>query len=187
MRMKIAMLALAGASMLTLSGCAVMSKDAHVRDRGGMDAEAMSIAARPTEYTVDEIGDSSGTATTTHVLGFLVAGDSVDAGLPILGNPGENPLVKLASYRAATAKGGDAFYHVTTEKDSFGFGFIYKIETVKVTGRALKVKNLGTMSAERTDKLNLARALSSSTGNSFFSSKKEGLAGIPLIGGLFGN
>lgn len=178
MRMKIAMLALAGASMLTLSGCAVMSKDAHVRDKGGMYAESMEIMARPTEYTVDEIGDSSGTATQTRVLGFLVAGDSVDAGLPILGNPGENPLVKLASYRAATAKGGDAFYHVTTEKDAFGFGFIYKIETVKVTGRALKVKNLGTMSADRADKLSISKSVGSSGGSP--------LSKLPFVGGLFG-
>ena len=185
MKAKVMLLTLAGVSMLTLSGCAAMTKDAHVRDRGSMDAESMSVAARPTEYTVDEIGDSSGTATTTHVLGFLVAGDSVSAGLPILGSPGEDPLVKLASYRAATAKGGDAFYHVTTEHDVFGFGFIYKIQTVKVTGRALKVKNLGTMSAERADKLNLGRSAGGMVASS--AGGKSGLARLPFIGGLFGD
>lgn len=184
MKTKAMLLGLAAVSMMTLSGCAVMSKDAHVRDRGSMDAESMTIVDRPTEYTVDEIGDSSGTATTTRVFGFLVAGDSVDAGLPILGNPGENPLVKLASYRAATAKGGDAFYHLTTEKDSFGLGFIYKVETVKVSGRALKVKNLGTMSADRADKLSIAKAAGGSSGGG--GGGKSGLARLPFVGGLFG-
>jgi len=41
---------------------------------------------------------------------------------------------------------------VTTEWDKFNVLFIYQRKSVEVTGKALKVKDLGTLSADRADK-----------------------------------
>src|SRR5690606_39851574 len=81
-----------------------------------------------------------------------IEGDKPDVSLPVLGSArGGDPLETLAAYRAAKAKGGDAFYQVTSEWDKFNVLFIYQRKSVEVTGKALKVKDLGTMSAERAD------------------------------------
>lgn len=158
MKRIIAMSAIA-ASLAVATGCTTISKTNHPTDTAALEAKALSLQTRPVELGMELSGDSSGEATATRVLGFLVDGDAVKAALPLLGKLSGDPLQEMAAYRAARANGSDAFYILRTETDSKGFGFIYNKRTVKVSGKTYKLKDLGLMSAERADKLNTATVI----------------------------
>jgi hypothetical protein len=146
----------AAAFAITLTGCASMMDVNHQTTTGALNAQPMTVLARPQEFGVDVLGDAKGKAQTTKLFGFTIEGDKPDVSLPVFGmftsSKGADPLETLAAYRAAQAKGGDAFYRVTTEWDKFNVLFIYQRKSVEVSGKALKVKDLGTMSADRADK-----------------------------------
>ncbi|MCK5875259.1 MAG: hypothetical protein KAG82_11255 [Alcanivoracaceae bacterium] len=154
--MKKIFLPVAAAAAITMTGCASMMDVNHQTSTGALSAEALSVVSRPQEFGVDVLGDTKGAAKTTKLFGFTIEGDKPDVSLPILSmfgsTKGADPLETLAAYRAAQAKGGDAFYRVTTEWDKFNVLFIYQRKSVEVTGKALKVKDLGTLSADRADK-----------------------------------
>ena len=125
-----------------------------MKDDGALSAQPMSIISRPTEYGIDEIGEAAGDANTSTVFWFITSGDSEETSFSIFGNKSGDPLENTAAYRAATGKGGDAFYetaaNVTTTSTFFGF---YKTKTIHVTGKALKLKHIGTLTEERADRL----------------------------------
>lgn len=138
---------------ITMTGCASKMDINHQTTKGSLAAQSLQVVTRPQEFGVDVLGDSKGSAKVVKLFGFTIEGDKPDVSLPIIGGGGGGaPLEVLAAYRAAQAKGGDAFYRITTNWDKFGFGFIYQRQTVEVTGKALKVKDLGTLSADRADK-----------------------------------
>jgi hypothetical protein len=153
--MKKIFLPIAVAATMSMTGCASMMDTNHQTTKGALSADALSVISRPQEFGVDVLGDTKGAAKTVKVLGFTIEGDKPDVSLPILSmfgsSKGADPLETLASFRAAKAKGGDAFYRVTTEWDKFSVGFIYQRKSVEVTGKALKVKDMGTLSADRAD------------------------------------
>jgi hypothetical protein len=155
------------AAAMTTTGCASMMDTNYQTTKGALAAQPMTVLARPQEFGVDVLGDAKGEAKTTKLFGFTIEGDKPDVSLPILGlfssSKGADPLETLASYRAAQTKGGDAFYHVTSEWDKFNVLFIYQRKSVQVTGKALKVKDLGTMSADRADERAQAGAAGSAS------------------------
>lgn len=157
---KLILLAALAAGVSGTTGCTTFTKTPHINNAGGLADEGMQVVARPIEYGVDEVGDAEGSAAYQKILGFTV-GDTVGSGgifKSLFGSPDSGPLAELASYRAAKSKGGDGFYRVTTETEEFGIGFIYQRVSIKVTGKALKLKNLGMMSQDRSDALAKAKA-----------------------------
>ena len=158
--------ALAGAAM-SMSGCQSMMDVNHQTTTGSLAAESLTVVTRPQEFGVDVLGDTSGEASYEKVFFFTISGDKAKTSLPIIGGS-DSPLEALAAYRAAKAKGGDAFYKVTTHEDSFNVLGIYSRKKVTVTGKALKVKDMGTLSADRADSREAAAAVGG--GKGFFSS-----------------
>jgi len=140
-------------SVLLLGGCTSLMKINYLSENGAQLNEPMLIATRPHEFGLDTVADSSGEAYYAKLLIFTIAGDKPDVSLPILGNVGRDPLETLACYRAAIAKGGDAFYAINSEWDKANWFWIYRTKNIKVTGKAMKIKDLGLMSPERSDNL----------------------------------
>lgn len=179
---KLILLAVLVGGVAGTTGCTTFTKTPHINNAGGLADDAMQVVARPIEYGVEEVGDAEGTAAYQKILGFTV-GDTVGSGgilKGLFGSPDSGPLAELASHRAAKSKGGDGFYRVTTETEHFGIGFIYERVNIKVTGKALKLKNLGMMSQDRSDALSKAKASGGSLSISGGGSKggSGGLLGI---------
>lgn len=167
------------------TGCASFSKTPHVNNTGGLSDEAMQVVARPIEYGVEEVGDAEGRASYQRILGIFTTGDTVGSGgllQNIFGRPDSGPLAELASYRAAKSKGGDGFYRVTTETEEFSVPLLFERREIKVTGKALKLKNLGMMSQDRSDALAKAKA----SGSNLSITAAAGKGGGGFLG-LFGN
>lgn len=144
---------LAAGLVLATTGCSTTKDRLNVAGDGSMKAEAMSIVSRPLEYGVTELGDSNGTASKTTILGFITLGDADEFSLPILGAGTKSGLEGAAAYRAATAKGGDAFFQVSSRTESSGIPGIYSKKTISVTGKALKLNHMGQLTAERADRI----------------------------------
>jgi hypothetical protein len=143
------------------SGCTTMARTNHATDTAALSAQPLTVVTRPTEVAMELVGDASGTASTTHLLGFLIEGDRVAQSLPVFGLvQKDDTLSRLAAYRAARDKGADAFYVLRTEEDATGVGFLFKKRTVTVHGRSYRLRDLGTMSPERADKLQMTGATS---------------------------
>ena len=58
--------------------------------------------------------------------------------LGLLGGEGEKR-------RAVKQVGGDAFFKLTTEEEATGFPLVFSVRKVRVTGKVLKIEDLGTV------------------------------------------
>lgn len=138
--------------LIILSGCTSLGKVVHSSTDAELRARPASIVTRPTEYAYKTIGSASGEAFEKKILGMVVDGDKTGASV-LGGLKGTSPLEALATFRAVKSLKGDAFFKLTTEKEGGGFPLLYSYEKVKVTGRVLKIEDLGTVTAERADKM----------------------------------
>lgn len=112
----------------------------------------MMVVARPIEFGMETLGDAKGTASVEKFLFFTISGDRPDVSLPIVGKQSRDSLETLACYRAAQSKGGDAFYAISSEWEKMNLLGIYRKRSVTVTGKSMKIKDLGELSPERADK-----------------------------------
>jgi len=135
------------------AACTSVRDRANLVDGGALSGQPMSIVARPVEYAIAEIGDASGEATSTTILGLFHMGDDPGQQFSILGNKSNQGLEGVAAYRAAVSKGGDAFYQVFSHTTSTGIPLLWSTKTTKVEGKALKMKHIGTVSEERSDRI----------------------------------
>ncbi len=138
-------------SMLT--GCATGMKNAHMTATGGLIDESMTVVARPVEYAMETVEDASGEAETEKFLFFTLSGDRPDITIPVTGAPVTDPLEHLACFRAVEKKGGDGFYKIKSEWDKTNILGLYRKKHVKVTGKVLKIKDLGIVPADRADEI----------------------------------
>jgi len=138
-------------SAAVLSGCASIDKTSHMVRTGGLAAEPMSVVERPLEYGVETLGDATGDASYKKFLWFTIEGDAAEMSLPIAGLIVTDPLEKIACYRAVQSLKGDGFYKILSETDSFNFLYIFRQKSVKVTGKVLKIKDLGMVDQKRAD------------------------------------
>ena len=140
-------------AMVFTSGCSSLMGKNHLVGSGGLNAQPMIVVSRPHEFGIKVIGDSEGSASTSKFLFFTVAGDQPDGmKMPVLGNGAKGSLETLACYRAAKANGGDAFYSINTQWNKKNVLYIFRTYDVKVTGKSLKITDLGDLSEERADK-----------------------------------
>lgn len=153
MSMKHIAIALTVAAAAATTGCQNMAGMNHQITTGSLDAEPLRVMSREQEFGVEVVGNASGTAENRKFLFFTIGGDRIDASLPMYGSRGGSQLERLASLRAARSQNGDAFYLVTTETEKANILWIYRREKVSVSGKALRTKDLGTISAERADDL----------------------------------
>lgn len=144
----------ATAALTTMSGCSSMTKNTHAADTASFDAQAGQIVTRPTEYTYKTLGTASGRASQTNVLFWTVKGDSTQAS--IKGTIGSSDLENLAAFRAVQSMKGDAFFKLTTQANESGFWPFFTKTDVLVTGKVLKIEDLGVVTAERADSLQIA-------------------------------
>lgn len=144
-------------SFLGLAGCSSFDKNLHASTAAAsINAQTAQIVTRPTEYAYETVGEAIGHAYTKTMFGFHVDGDSVST-MSVAGMAGAGPLESLAAFRAVESLDGDAFFQIATEEERtgiWGFG----TTKVKVTGKVLKIKDLGTMSAVRADDLEKVEA-----------------------------
>lgn len=160
-----------------LTGCASLTSENYLVRNGSLASQPMLVVTRPQEFGLETLGDAKGSASVEKFLFFTIAGDKPDATLPIIGKQSRNPLETLACFRAAQSKGGDAFYAISSEWEKMNFLFLYRKQAVTVTGKSLKVKDLGPLTTERAD-MPINRTASDSD-----SIKKPGL--IRRILGIF--
>lgn len=142
------------AALIAMStGCSSLMTENYLTRNGSLAAQPMLVVTRPHEYSLDTLGDATGTARTEKFLFFTVAGDRPDVTVPIIGKQARNGLETLACYRAAKSLGGDAFYAVSSEweRETYFLG-IYRKAVVTVNGKSLKLKDIGELSPERADK-----------------------------------
>lgn len=136
------------------AGCSTSMKEAHLSKTGSLGAESMAVLCRPLEFGVETIGDATGEAYYKKFLWFTLEGDRPDISIPTPGLTINDSLEKLACYRAAKSKNGDAFYKITSEKDGISILWcIYRERHITVTGKALKLKDLGPLDEKRSDEL----------------------------------
>ncbi|MBM4148016.1 MAG: hypothetical protein FJ224_03110 [Lentisphaerae bacterium] len=141
-------------AVMFASGCATGLKNAHINSTGGLRDESMTVLSRPLEYGLETLGDASGEAYTKQFLWFVLDGDKVSVDVLLPGILVSDPLERIACYRAAKSLNGDGFYKVTSEWDRISvLGCLYREKRVRVTGKALKIKDLGLMDAKRADEI----------------------------------
>ena len=155
----------AAVTLTAVTGCTSMSKVAHPTTTATLSAQSAQIVTRPTEYAYKTIGTATGHSSQVKIFGFTVGGDTTAAS--VQGLSGASKLESLAAYRAVKSLKGDAFFQLTTEEDktefpSF-FPFIYNAQKISVTGKVLKIEDLGTITAERADKMEATAAETSKT------------------------
>jgi hypothetical protein len=114
----------------------------------------MLVIARPVEYGVETVGDATGEAYYKKFLWFTLEGDGGGAEIFTLGMSIHDPLEKLACFRAAKSKNGDAFYKITSEEEKKNIlWFIYRERHISVSGKVLKLKDLGPVDEKRSDEI----------------------------------
>jgi len=147
-------LILAGALIAPLMvGCSSSNSDIHATAVASLKSQTAQIITRPTEYAYETIGTASGEANQTAIFGIVTEGDK-PASVSVLGLAGSaSPLENLAAYRAVESLGGDGFFKLSTEVKSSGFWPFVSTKHIKVTGKVLKIRDLGSMDVKRTDKL----------------------------------
>ena len=134
-----------------LTGCSSLMNESYPVRNSSLASQPMMIVSRPQEFGLETLGDATGSASIVKFLFFTIDGDRPDASLPIIGKQSRNPLETLACYRAAQSKGGDAFYAISSEWEKQNFLFLYRKQAVTVSGKSLKIKELGPLSTERAD------------------------------------
>jgi hypothetical protein len=147
------LIVLAGA--VTLTGCHNLGGVNHAQSRSALSAEPLQVYSRAQEFGFSVVGDATGTAETRKFLFLTIGGDRTDASLPLYGATEGTQLESLAALRAARSLNADGFYQVSTEREKANLLWIYRREKVTVTGKALRTRDLGTVSAERADKIRL--------------------------------
>ena len=136
-----------------LTGCHSVMTSSSLTKNSQMSAQPMMVTTRPHEFGLETVGDARGRASIEKFLFFTISGDKPDVTLPVLGEKSKHPLETLACYRAAQSKGGDAFYVITSEWEKKNILGIYRKHAVVVTGKRMKIKDLGELDPERADKL----------------------------------
>lgn len=153
MKRKVIIYMLFGAALTLVSGCSSLMGKSHLTTDGALVAQPAVISVRPHEMGLEPVGDAKGSASTEKFLGFTIGGDKPsDLSMPVLGNGAKGALETLACFRAVQPTDGDAFYSVTTTWDKKNILGIYRKYSVTVTGKSLKIKDMGHVSAERADK-----------------------------------
>lgn len=169
------------AAATVLSGCSTIDHTLHARANTALNPKPLTIHTRPVEVGMEIVGDAQAQAYVTRLLGLRVSGDDVNASVQVSGANSNDPLVKLAAYRAARSQQGDAFYVVRVEEKVRGIPLLVRNRTVNVYGKTLRLRELGMMSAERADKLygppEAAGSASSRSGSSFLG-RLRGLFGL---------
>ena len=154
--------------LVLLSGCTFMGNKANLSKNGGMSTKPLQIISRENEYALEDAGEITGESYNEKLLFFFnVAGDPTRTTVPIFGNKISNPVEKMACYKAVEENGMDAIYVISIEREVSNFIF-FKKEKVKVRGRGLKMKNLGMVDLERSDKLKIIENMSKKDGMKIF-------------------
>lgn len=156
-----------GVFAVLLSGCSSFNRTPHLTGNGGLDPESMNVWARPLEFGIEDAGAVQGTAFTVKVLGFTIEGDapsttSVMAFFgPLLGKTDRiDSLAKIAATRAIESKSGaDGVYITHMDVKTQGLFFLYSKKEVEIKGKAVRLKNLGTVSLKRADRIRALEAL----------------------------
>lgn len=145
--------------VMALGSCtSFRAENPQLRTYGRIRAERMAVAFRPTEWGAEDLGPATGEAYELRKSFFRIFDWHVEGDRPLNGkveafNFSKKPseLEMLAIQRAIdSVAGADALYVMsiqTTGKKSAVRG----TRSVKVTGRALKLNDLGLMDEERWD------------------------------------
>lgn len=164
-----------GAALAAVSGCSSLSREAHLTSDGALQAAPAAIAMRPHELGLEPVGDAEGSASTEKFLFFTISGDKPgDLSMPVFGSGAKSDLERLACWRAAQSNGGDAFYLTSTAWEKEGFLGIYRKRSVKVTGKSLKIKDMGHLSVERAERIKTVKAAAEEAK----ASENDGLLGL---------
>ncbi|HAK44500.1 MAG TPA: hypothetical protein DCO79_01075 [Spirochaeta sp.] len=149
---KIVILMLLAMIVFSITSCTTTyDKKILISDEGKMTAESVGMWTRPTEIAYEIMGDVEGTAEYSMLFGFFPLGDAPKLEFSIFGNrASSSPGVKLASYDACKTIGADGIY-ITSIYTESKQGFLVNSELVTVTGKALKLVDLGTVDQERID------------------------------------
>ncbi len=160
-------LVLASAVAIMATGCSSMSKDVSATAEASLYAPTGQVITRPSEFAYKILGTAIGEADYIKVFGITEEGDKV-ASVP--GFIGASPMENLAAYRAVEKLGGDAFFKLSTVEEKFGLFPFYSEHNLKVTGKVLKIVDLGTIEADRADKRDVLKSAKGSGENGFFGS-----------------
>lgn len=148
--------------VMVASGCTSMARNNYASDHASLRADSLNLVTRPYEISMEPIGEASGKASTTRVLGFRVEGDNVT--IPVFGVGRNDAMVRLAAYKAARQAGGDAFLVTRMEEDNIGLAFIYQKRDVTVHGRVYRIVDTGSVSVERADAMRSSGGMQKSEG-----------------------
>jgi hypothetical protein len=172
-------LALLASSLLFTAGCSTNQVSPTVIDTSSARFESLNSWSRPVELAVDVLQETEGEAYTEKIFWWTIEGDSPRVSFLswVFAGDGQEitSLGRVAAARAIDrTPEADGLYITRIENDSKNY-FIYRKERVKVTGRALKINDLGTVSQDRADKVRESRAavgaggVTSSGGGGLFS------------------
>lgn len=162
---KVSLLATALTASVAISGCSSISKATHSSSSASLNAQAAQIVTRPTEYAYKTLGTATGEASQTSFLIWTIEGDKTSAS--VKGAFGSSDLENLAAFRAVKSLGGDAFFKLSTEVEEIGPWPFFSKEVIRVTGKVLKIEDLGTIAAERADKMSVTEDEEESEGGWF--------------------
>ena len=148
------------------AACATVDERNHLSAPARLAPEGAEVWSRPSEYGFEMLQDVEGKAVVFKLLGLSVVGEDVDTKLPIIGsllNDDEDeihPLVRVAAANAIdSVKGADGLYIVRSSVRETGPWPIFYQLAAEVRGKALRVKDLGTVDATRADRARLVRSL----------------------------
>ena len=147
-------------TIFVLASCTTTyDKDMMMSDAASFSASPHYMWTRPTEIAYEIIGDVEGTAEYSLLFGFIPLGDAPKLEFNLFGNQAtNNPGVKLAAYDACKTVGADGIYIISVYTESKQ-GFFVDSELVTVTGKALKLVDLGTVDQKRADTIAYLNAL----------------------------
>lgn len=140
-----------------LSGaCANNSRHIGLQNGTSLSAERHGMWTRPSEVGFKMGGEIGASATASRVLGFNVGeskpATSVAAVLgPLTGARKLDNNAGFAAYKAVQDNGAEGIYVTRIERESSGFLFFYRKQTVTVYGRALTLADYGPITEKRAD------------------------------------
>lgn len=162
---------------LGLVGCTCLGPRDMIANYGDLQSQTMAIRSRPSEFGLETLGNTRGSASVTKLFGIKIKGDRGMAAITFLTKPeGHIPLglEAIAASRAIDyTPGADGLYIVRVKKERTGLLPIYWTNDVTVKGKALKVKDLGIMEVERWDRLRTVEVLSTKSTSSIEKGKEK--------------
>ncbi|RHX92493.1 hypothetical protein [Leptospira stimsonii] len=163
--MKFKLAIVLGFISLTLSNCVTTSHNPSVIKQG-LTVDKTLVWSRPADFAAEIQNDKiEGSVTAGSWLwGYIPTGDQGHSSPRIFGASYSDPLILNAIAAAVKKANVDGFYvvRVTVEK-TVGFIGFTEDTTVKVEGKSVKLKYIGTQSEQKADDARIVRILGEET------------------------